>query len=147
EQYLSILKEKNIDICLEYVEKIVGLVKERCNFVADLWEQSSFFFVKPESYDEKVIKKRWKEDTAQRLNEIAEILNSIDDFNVEKTEHEVHSFIEEKELNMGQIMNCLRLSIVGEGKGPNLFEIISLIGKEESLERINTAIDRIGKNE
>ncbi|MDD4829001.1 MAG: glutamate--tRNA ligase [Bacteroidales bacterium] len=147
EQYLSILKEKNIDICLEYVEKIVGLVKERCNFVADLWEQSSFFFVKPESYDEKVIKKRWKEDTAQRLNEIAELLNSIDDFNVEKTEHEVHSFIEEKELNMGQIMNCLRLSIVGEGKGPNLFEIISLIGKEESLERINTAIDRIGKNE
>lgn len=147
EQYLSILKEKNIDVCLEYVEKIVGLVKERCNFVADLWEQSSFFFVKPESYDEKVIKKRWKEDTAQRLNEIAELLNSIDDFNVEKTEHEVHSFIEEKELNMGQIMNCLRLSIVGEGKGPNLFEIISLIGKEESLERINTAIDRIGKNE
>jgi len=147
EQYLSILKEKNIDICLEYVEKIVGLVKERCNFVADLWEQSSFFFIKPESYDEKVIKKRWKEDTAQRLNEIAELLNSIDDFNVEKTEHEVHSFIEEKELNMGQIMNCLRLSIVGEGKGPNLFEIISLIGKEESLERIKTAIDRIGKNE
>ena len=147
EQYLSILKGKNIDVCLEYVEKVVGLVKERCNFVADLWEQSSFFFVKPESYDEKVIKKRWKEDTAQRLNEIAEILNSIDDFSVEKTEHEVHSFIEEKELNMGQIMNCLRLSIVGEGKGPNLFEIISLIGKEESLERINTAIDRIGKNE
>lgn len=143
EQYLSILKEKNIDICLEYVEKVVGLVKERCNFVADLWEQSSFFFVKPESYDEKVIKKRWKEDTAQRLNEIAELLNSIEDFSVEKTEHAVHSFIEEKELNMGQIMNCLRLSLVGEGKGPSLFEIICLIGKEESLERIKTAIERI----
>jgi len=147
EQYLSILNEKNIDFSIEYVEKVVGLVKERCNFVADLWEQSSFFFVKPESYDEKVIKKRWKEDTAQRLNEIAELLNSIEDFNVEKTEHEVHSFIEEKQLNMGQIMNCLRLSLVGAGKGPSLFEIICLIGKEETLERIKTAIEKINSNE
>ena len=147
EQYLSILKCKNIDFSIEYVEKVVGLVKERCNFVADLWEQSSFFFVKPESYDEKVIKKRWKEDTAQRLNEIAELLNSIEDFNVEKTEHEVHSFIEEKQLNMGQIMNCLRLSLVGAGKGPSLFEIICLIGKEETIERIKTAIEKINSNE
>ncbi len=147
EQYLSILKEKNIDFSIEYVEKVVGLVKERCNFVVDLWEQSSFFFERPETYDEKVIKKRWKEDTAQRLNEIAEILNSIEDFNVEKTEHEVHSFIEERELNMGQIMNCLRLSLVGAGKGPSLFEIICLIGQEETIERIKTAIEKINSNE
>jgi len=147
EQYLSILKEKNIDICLEHVEKIVGLVKERCNFVADLWEQSSFFFLKPESYDEKLIKKRWKDEVPQRLSEIVIILNSIEDFNSHTAHDKVHAFIEGNELNMGQIMNCLRLSIVGEGKGPDLFEIMALIGKEETLERINIAIETIGKNE
>ncbi|MDD2191036.1 MAG: glutamate--tRNA ligase [Bacteroidales bacterium] len=147
EEYLKILKEKGFNASLEFAEKVVSLVKERCSFVQEIWDQSSFFFLRPETYDQKIIKKRWKEDTPQRLGEIADILNSITDFSVETTDQAVHSFIEKNELNMGQIMNCLRLSIVGEGKGPNLFEIICLIGKEETLERINTAIETIGKNE
>lgn len=147
DEYLKILKGKNIEVSFDFAEKVVGLVKERCSFAQEIWDQSSFFFVKPETYDEKIIKKRWKEDTPQRLREIADILNSITDFSVETADQAVHSYIEKNELNMGQIMNCLRLSIVGEGKGPNLFEIICLIGKEETLERINTAIETIGKNE
>lgn len=83
----------------------------------------------------------------QRLSEIVIILNSIEDFNSHTAHDKVHAFIEGNELNMGQIMNCLRLSIVGEGKGPDLFEIMALIGKEETLERINIAIETIGKNE
>ncbi|MFA7081327.1 MAG: glutamate--tRNA ligase [Bacteroidales bacterium] len=146
-EYLLILKGKNIEVSFDFAEKVVGLVKERCSFVGEIWDQSSFFFHKPETYDQKIIKKRWKEDTPQRLREIADILNSITDFSVETADQAVHSFIEKNELNMGQIMNCLRLSIVGEGKGPNLFEIICLIGKEETLERINTAIETIGKDE
>ncbi len=147
DEYLKILKGRGIEVSFDFAEKVVGLVKERCSFAQEIWDQSSFFFVKPETYDEKIIKKRWKEDTPQRLREIADILNSITDFSVETADQAVHSYIEKNELNMGQIMNCLRLSIVGEGKGPNLFEIICLIGKEETLERINTAIETIGKNE
>lgn len=147
DEYLKILKARGIEVSFDFAEKVVGLVKERCSFAQEIWDQSSFFFHKPETYDEKIIKKRWKEDTPQRLREIADILNSITDFSVETADQAVHSYIEKNELNMGQIMNCLRLSIVGEGKGPNLFEIICLIGKEETLERINTAIETIGKNE
>ena len=84
---------------------------------------------------------------SQRLSQIVEILNSIEDFNCQNAHDKVHAFIQENELNMGQIMNCLRLSIVGEGKGPDLFEIISLIGCKEAIERINLAIDKIGGNE
>ncbi|MFA6806209.1 MAG: glutamate--tRNA ligase, partial [Bacteroidales bacterium] len=146
-EYMPILEKKGVEVCLEYVEEAVGLVKERVSFVTELWDQSFFLFLKPESYDEKIIKKRWKEGVPQRLTEIVEILNSIEDFNPQSAHDKVHAYIEGNELNMGQIMNCLRLSIVGEGKGPDLFEIMALIGKEEAIERINLAIAKIGGNE
>lgn len=146
-QYKPILEEKGIEASFGYIEEVIGLVKERVSFVSELWDQSAFFFIKPESYDKKIIKKRWKEGVSQRLSQIVEILNSIEDFNCQNAHDKVHAFIQENELNMGQIMNCLRLSIVGEGKGPDLFEIISLIGCKEAIERINLAIDKIGGNE
>lgn len=146
-QYKPILEEKGIEASLGYIEEVIGLVKERVSFVSELWDQSAFFFIKPESYDKKIIKKRWKEGVSQRLSQIVERLNSIEDFNCQNAHDKVHAFIQENELNMGQIMNCLRLSIVGEGKGPDLFEIISLIGSKEAIERINLAIDKIGGNE
>lgn len=144
-QFEVILKEKQINVSLEYIEKVVSLVKERCSFVSDLWEQSSFFFEKPSSYDEKIIQKRWKEDTPEVLREIICLLDSVSDFTTENTDKIVHAFIEERQINMGQIMNCLRLSLVGAGKGPNLFDIVSMIGKEESIERMNKAIEAIKK--
>jgi glutamyl-tRNA synthetase len=125
------------------IEKIVGLVKERSVFVSDFWEQSSYFFEAPTEYDEKARKKFWKEDTSQIVNECLEILRSTDPFTSQNTEEKVKAFIEKNELGFGKVMNPLRLAIVGAAKGPHLFDIFEIIGKEEILSRIETALNRL----
>jgi len=136
EQFMPILKEKGIDIGLDYVAYIVGLVKERANFVSDLWEQTKFFFHAPEVYDEKLLKKKWKEDTAGYLQ------TSIDFFekHPEVPGKELHdaylAFLEDKEIGLGKIMIILRIALVGAGSGPDLFEIMYAIGKNETLKRL-----------
>jgi glutamyl-tRNA synthetase, bacterial family len=123
--------------------KIIGLVKERVNFVAQLWEQSSFFFLAPESYDEKTVKKRWKEDSPQQMRELITELESISDFSARSTEEAVIPWIESKGYSMGAVMNAFRLALVGEAKGPHIFDITELIGKEETINRLKTAIEKI----
>ncbi len=145
DKFMDLLKEKQISAERLFVKKIVELIKERANFIEDLWEASAFFFLRPESYDEGVVKKRWKEDTPLYLTEIAQILQSVSPFQAEVAHQEVMQYITEKELNMGQIMNCLRLSLVGGAKGPDLFTIINLLGVKETVERIKIAIDTIKK--
>lgn len=145
--FQNILKEKNIKVGLEYVTKVVSLVKERASFVKDLWEQSSFFFVAPETYDEKTVQKRWKGEAYQQMLELTELLNVITEFTTENTEQKVKAWIEEKAYNMGAIMNNFRLLIVGEPKGPHLFDIISLIGKKETLSRLEKGMNTLGKTE
>ncbi len=127
----------------EMVLKIIELIKERVSFVNELWEQSKFFFVAPDTYDEQVIKKRWKEDTAQHLKSLADIINNTITHQREPLHDNVVQYITDNSLNMGQIMNCLRLVIVGAGMGPDLFTIIEMIGKEESIKRINKGINSI----
>ncbi|MDR0971700.1 MAG: glutamate--tRNA ligase [Bacteroidales bacterium] len=143
EDFSVILKEKGIDFDINYVEKVVYLVKERCSFVNELWEQSSFFFIAPNSYDEKVIKKRWKPSTNDDLYVLAERLNILDNFESNTLNETIHNFIEEREINLGQFMNCLRLSLVGKAMGPDLFEIAHLLGKKETIERIERAVKTI----
>ncbi|MDL2222748.1 glutamate--tRNA ligase [Bacteroidales bacterium OttesenSCG-928-M11] len=126
-----------------YVTKAVGLVKERVNFVKEIWAQSYFFFEAPENYDEKVVKKRWKEETPAQLTELIELLKPISDFSAANTESIVIPWIETKGYNMGAIMNAFRLSLVGESKGPHIFDITELIGKEETISRIEKAITRL----
>lgn len=142
-KFLLLLKEKGIIINSLFAEKIVELVKERADFIEDLWEASAFFFIRPDNYDESVIKKRWKEDTSQHLESIASILQSVQPFQTEEAHNKVIQYITNKELNMGQIMNCLRLSLVGCAKGPDLFAIITLLGVSETIERIQLAINKI----
>ncbi len=142
ELFMPILKDKGINSSMEYVEQVCSLSKDRVNFVNELWEQASFFFISPDSYDEQVVKKRWKEDTPAHLQKIIEIIGNTD-FEKQILHDTIISYIEQNQLNMGQIMNCLRLSLVGAAKGPDLFEIIMLIGKNETISRITKAINTI----
>ncbi|MDR1090311.1 MAG: glutamate--tRNA ligase [Prevotella sp.] len=138
--YYPLLEEKGIDVCLEYTETVVGLVKERVNFVQELWDQSFFFFEAPASYDEKVVKKRWKEESPAQMSELAGILQQIEDFSAHNQEEIVKAWIESKGYHLGNIMNAFRLAVVGESKGPHMFDITAAIGKDETISRLNKAI-------
>jgi glutamyl-tRNA synthetase len=127
------------------LEPLVGLVKERVSFVKDIWDQTDFFFMAPESYDQDVINKRWKEDSALLLMQLRSVLEKISDFSAAGTEHAVMAWIEEKGYNTGAIMNAFRLVIVGASRGPHMFDIISWIGKDETLKRIDKGLSVIGK--
>lgn len=141
--FYPMLEEKGVDVNIEYVETVVGLVKERVNFVKELWEQSFFFFKAPVEYDEKVVKKRWKEDSPVLMTELVDVLKNIDDFSAHNQEEVVKAWIESKGYHLGNIMNAFRLAVVGESKGPHMFDITATIGKEETLSRIERAIREI----
>jgi len=136
------LAEKNLYPEISKIEKAVGLVKERIYFLTDFWNQSAFLFMPPKSYNPEVVKKRWKEDTPQHLKQISEILTAMNPFDKTIAHDKVMAYIQVNQLNMGQIMNCLRLSLVGDAKGPDLFEIIDFIGVRETASRITTAIQQ-----
>jgi glutamyl-tRNA synthetase len=119
--------------------KIVSLIKERANFVSEFWELSDYFFQAPTIYDEKAIK-NWKEETPSLMQDLIKILQNIDDFSSINIENIVKNWIIENEIGMGKIMQPFRLSLVGALKGPHLFDIVELIGKDETIKRIETAI-------
>ena len=147
ELFHAVLAEKNIDPGQKDVAYIVGLVKERVNFVSELWDQSYFFFLAPEDYDPKTVKKRWKTNSFGQMKELYQVLESVTEFTSENTEKAAKEWIEKNVYGMGPIMNAFRLLIVGAAKGPHLFDIISVIGKEETLERINRGLNVLGKKE
>jgi glutamyl-tRNA synthetase len=139
-----ILLEKDIIEDSEKLSKIVALVKERANFVNELWAQSAFFFIAPAEYDPKTVQKRWKAETPDQITELIEVLNGIVDFSAENTEEIVKEWISTKEYNLGGVMNAFRLSLVGEPKGPHIFDIIEILGKNETISRLKKAIETIG---
>ena len=141
--FQQILIEKGVVEDLDKVTKIISLVKERAGFIKDLWDQSRFFFIAPTEYDPKAIQKRWKAETPSQLAELITILTYIDDFSSINTEKIVIDWITSKEYNMGGVMNAFRLSVVGEAKGPHMFDITAIIGKNETIQRIQRAINTI----
>ncbi|MDR0333829.1 MAG: glutamate--tRNA ligase [Dysgonamonadaceae bacterium] len=143
QMFAPVLAEHGVNASPEFTAKVIGLVKERVSFVQELWNQASFFFVAPTIYDEKALKKRWKENTPTEMSELAEVLLGIDNFSSENQEVIVKKWIEEKGYHLGNIMNTFRLAIVGEGKGPHMFDITALIGKEETIKRINVLINNV----
>jgi glutamyl-tRNA synthetase len=143
ELFLPILKEKGIKETGKNLEQILELIKERADFVSDLWEQSEFFFLPPESYDEKVIEKQWKEESPGWMNDLAGILEEIEPFESGTIETRVKAEIEAREWGMGKIMNAWRLLLVGASRGPSLFEMAEILGKEEVISRIRTGIEKI----
>lgn len=140
EMFIPVLAENGIEASKAMVETVVGLVKERVNFVKELWGQSSFFFIAPESFDEKTAKKRWKAESPEQMTELAGVLASIEDFSAENTETIVKGWIEAKGYHLGNVMNAFRLAVVGESKGPHMFDITAVIGKEETIARLNKAV-------
>lgn len=145
--FLPILKEKNIEAKPETTAKIIGLVKSRVNFVKELWDQTSFFFEAPRSYDEKTVRKRWKANTPDEMKALIEVLRNIGDFSSKNQEIIVKQWIEKEGLHLGNIMNAFRLAVVGEGKGPHMFDITEIIGKEETIRRLEQAIKTISATE
>lgn len=144
-QLLPELKKHNVDKDLQYVFRVVDLLKERATFVKEIWEQGFYFFKPPEGYDPKTVKKRWKEDTPKHINEVRHILSNTEPFDSSSTEEAVKHYIESGELSFGAVMNPLRLAIVGAPQGPHLFDIIEVIGKEETLFRIDKALEQLPK--
>ena len=138
------VKANGVETSIERVTKVVEMMKDRVNFVKELWPLCSFFFVAPTEYDEKTRKKRWKEDSAQAMGELATLIEELDDFSVEAQEKAVHEWIEQKGYKLGNIMNAWRLTLVGEGKGPGMFDISAFLGKEETLARMKRAIETLG---
>lgn len=139
------LRSKGYHYDTSQLEVLVSIIKERVSFVKDIWNETDFFFCAPESYDDEVIKKRWKDDTPLLLTELKEVLGSIDDFTATGTEDKVKKWITEKGYNTGNLMNALRLVIVGASRGPHIFDIIAWIGREETINRIDRGLGAIGK--
>lgn len=141
EMFMPTVKGNGIDAPMEKVVTVVGMMKDRVSFMKDLWDTCKFFFVAPETYDEKTTKKRWKEDSPEMMLELAAVLENIDDFSLENQEKIVMKWIEDNGYHLGNIMNAFRLTLVGEGKGPHMFDISSVLGKEETLKRIYRAVE------
>ena len=135
-EYLKILSEKNVNSSQEIVEKIVALIRDRATFITDFWELSAFFFIAPTQYDEKAMKKQWKENSSEILDKIVNILSSQEDFSSANTEHIVKEFITNNGFSLGQVMPLIRLALVGDMKGPHIFDIAEIIGKDETIKRL-----------
>jgi glutamyl-tRNA synthetase len=142
-EFREFLRARGYHVDIVELEKLVGLVKERVSFVRDIWEQTDFFFKGPETYDREVVKKRWQEDSPEQMSQLSEVLENCDDFSAASTETAVKSWIEKNAYNTGAVMNAFRLLIVGESRGPHMFDIIEWIGKKETTDRIKKGISAL----
>ncbi len=142
--YLPILEEKGVQVDDQYTETVVGLIKERATFVTDFWALSDFFFTAPTEFDAKASKKQWKPETGSLMSELIEVIKTIEDFSSENIEAIVKEWITSKEIGFGKVMQPFRLSLVGALKGPHLFDIAAMVGKDETIKRINNAISKLG---
>jgi len=142
--FAPIVANNGVDETMERITQVVAMMKDRVDFVKELWPLCSFFFVPPMEYDEKTVKKRWKDDSADVMRQLAEVLEGIDDFSVGGQESVVMHWIEERGYKLGDVMNAFRLALVGIGKGPGMFDISAFLGKEETLRRLRRAIDKLG---
>lgn len=142
--FMPILEEKGISgFSTEYVARALGMVKGRANLIPDLWEQADFFFVAPESYAEKDVRKRWSADTPRIMEELIEVLDGIEDMTSANAEKIVLGWIEDKGYHLGNVMNAFRLAVVGACRGPHMFDITELMPKAEVENRIRKAIETI----
>ena len=142
--FAPIVANNGIETSMERVRQVVAMMKDRVSFVKELWSLCSFFFIPPTAYDEKTRKKRWKENSAQVMTELAGVLQNIEDFSIDGQEAVVMKWVEDKGYKLGDVMNAFRLTLVGEGKAPGMFDISAFLGKEETLSRMQRAIEILG---
>ncbi len=143
--FAPIVANNGVEETFERVQLVVSMMKDRVSFVKELWPLCSFFFIAPTEYDEKTVKKRWKENSTQQMTELCEVLENIDDFSIEGQEAIVEKWIADKGYKMGDIMNAFRVALVGIGKGPGMFDISAFLGKEETIHRLKKAIQVLGQ--
>ncbi len=143
ELFKPILEGKGISASNDKIKKVVAEIKERCGFVQDLWEQGKFFFEAPDEYDEKTVKKRWKDDTPEKLTAVCELFESEEVWTADSIKKSFSAFMNEKEWGFGVVMNPLRLCLVGGNMGPDLFVICDILGKEETISRLQKGINSI----
>lgn len=139
----KILEKKQISCNADYVKNVIELIKDRLNFINDFWEQACYFFEAPTEYDPQALKKRWKEGTGAHLKVIDDMLMSFQPFDRQKAQDTVMQYIQDNGLNMGQILNSVRIALVGTARGPELFTMIELMGTEETHRRIQRAIENV----
>ena len=139
----EILENNGIQADLSQIEKVCGLMKERANFVKDIYNDSLFFFVTPEEYNEKDVKKYWKEESIPLMQELYNLLSKIEDYYFANNEKIISAWINTKEIGFGKVMNPFRVAIVGAAKGPHMFNIIEIIGKTETLKRLEKALNTL----
>lgn len=140
-----LIEEKDLIEDSDKVKRVVELVRERVNFISELWDQSSFFFMAPDAFADTDVKKRWKADSSLHMQELVQVLEGENNFSAAATEKVVKAWMEEKGYGMGAVMNAFRLCIVGASKGPHMFDIIEMIGKEETISRLKRAIEMLTK--
>tara|TARA_R110002012_G_scaffold283090_2_gene473194 strand:+ start:144814 stop:146334 length:1521 start_codon:yes stop_codon:yes gene_type:complete len=131
------------DIDVNYVELVVALIKERATFVTDFWALSHFFFQTPTDLDEKAVKKAWKEDSPELMTQVVSVIDSVNDFTVENLQTELKGWITKNEISFGKVMMPLRLALVGALQGPDVFDIMYLIGKDETKRRIENLVNTL----
>ena len=127
----------------EFIASVVSLVKSRINFVGELWDQAGFFFTRPTSYSEKDIRKRWKPETPELMHQLAALLETTDMEDAQACEAVVMDWIDKNGYHKGNVMNAFRLTVVGECRGPHMFDITRLLGREETLARLNAGVEAI----
>ena len=138
-----ILKENNIKMDDKFVASVCNQLKERATFVKDMWLEGAYYFSAPTTYDEKTIRKKWKEDTPRFLSELKIRLEKISDFSSINIEIEFKKYLEDNDLGMGRLLPAFRLALTGVGMGPSLFDIASLLGKTETIKRMEVALNTI----
>lgn len=143
-EYKNIVERKGYSIDIQRASELVEMVRGRVDFISELWFQTDFFFKTPEMYDEAAVKKRWKDDSPEQMKELKGVLEGVGTFTSAETEKAVKKWIQENDYGMGVVMNAFRLLIVGELRGPHLFDIIAFIGKEETITRIDKGLKLLG---
>ncbi|CAM4080525.1 glutamate--tRNA ligase [Gillisia hiemivivida] len=138
--FLKILENKGVTATLEYTTSVIALLKERAIFVTDFWELGSYFFVTPTSYDEKALKKAWKEDTAEIIEKLIQLVSETSDYTKENVQDNIKGWITSNEIGFGKVMQPFRIALVGSLQGPDVFDISAFIGKEETVKRLKSLL-------
>ena len=142
----ELVSEEDLGLDRDFIERIVGLMKERITFVSEVMTSGIFFFKAPSSYDEKMVKKGWTKLAVAVITQYTAALNLYDVIGAEEAKSILVGILEKDEVPMGRMMPALRVSITGVAGGPDLMETISVIGPKESADRINSAIKALSNS-
>jgi glutamyl-tRNA synthetase len=140
------LKKRGLDFPQDYISRVVSLVKERIFLLTDFWKEAWFFFQRPEKYDDAVARKVWKEETNSVIKDVMGILDNLNNFTHDNIETSIRAYVEEKKTGFGQIMNPLRLSLIGSNQGPGLTAVMEILGKDEVKHRIVACLENLAKS-